>query len=198
MNLTDVKIVIEKSVGIPQKYKTQIFEIEKMTFENTYLRCPKSLNEFEKRYHRKNLFLVLCIFKGELIGFRLFDEINTNQVQSMFMVVKENYRDLKISNLICSLSSQYFAFQNYKYITSWTHVDITASKILAKYSSYISTKDSLSPMEIELLNNFELHINKTKGFYGKYRRVPKFYEMLDGRTGDAFFWPHKLCLNKSN
>ena len=118
MNLTDVKIVIEKSVGIPIKYKTQIFEIEKMTFENTYLRCPKSLNEFEKRYHGKNLFLILCLYKDELIGFRLFDEINENQVQSMFMVVKENYRDLKISNLISSISSQYFAFQNYKSLLS--------------------------------------------------------------------------------
>ena len=188
----EIKIIIEKSLGIPSEYKNQMFEIEKLTFENTYERCPKTMVEFEKRYKEKQISMVLCFYKQNIIGYRLFEKISDSQVQSMFMVVLEKFRGLNISNIICAFSYDYFKWLGYKYINSWTHIDMTASKILAKYAPYISTDDILTHKEVELLNNFEKYIGKPSGYYGSNRRVKNFYRMLDNKIGDAKFWVHKL------
>jgi hypothetical protein len=188
----EIRLVIENSIGIPSKYKSQIFEIEKATFENTYERCPKTMAEFEKRYNNKKLYIVLGFHKEKIIGFRLFEKINDIQIQSMFMVVVEKYRGLKISTIICAFSYEYFKWLGFKYITSWTHIDITASKILAKFAPYLSTTAKLNKEEIRLLNNFENYIGKPKGYYGSNRRVKRFYNMLNNEVGDAMFWVHLL------
>jgi len=190
MNISNFEIIVRDN--IPNNYKEQIFEFEKNTFENVYRRCPKTIEEFDNRYKNRNLRIVMCVSNNQLLGFRLFEIFNKSQVQSMFMVVKEDFRGMKISNLICSTSSEYFKLQGFKYISSWTHISITASKIMAKYAPYVSTADNLDETEKKLLNEFELRAGKPIGFYGLKRKVLNFYEMLDNRDGHAFFWAHKI------
>lgn len=192
VELKDIEIVITNSIGIPIEFKEDIFKVEKETFSKTYKRCPQSMAEFDLRYENKPLYSIICLLQKEIIAFRLFEKLNNYQVQSMFMVVLEKYRGNGIADLLCALSYQYFKNCSYHYITSWTHIEITASKILAKYAPYISTNDDLLDEEIELLNNYEISVNKDKGEYGKKRLVKDFYSMIDQRKGDAYFWVHKL------
>lgn len=192
MKNADIKILLMPTNGIPIEYEYQFFEIEKDTFGTVYSMCPTSINDFRNRYNGRDLFIVMC-FKGEeIVAHRIFERINDIHMQSMFMVVKPAFRGLKLSNIICSFAHQYFKWSGYKYITSWTHINITASKILEKYAPYISTDQKLTEKEIELLNVFEISQNKASGYYGNNRRVKNFYKMFNGESGDAYFWVHIL------
>ena len=192
MKNANIKILTMPSNGIPIEYESQFLEIEKDTFGTVYSMCPTNISDVRNRYNGRDLFIIMC-FKGEeIVGHRIFERINDIHIQSMFMVVKPPYRGLKLSNIICSFAYQYFKWSGYKYITSWTHINITASKILEKYAPYISTDQELTEKEIELLNAFEISQNKPIGYYGKNRRVKDFYKMVKDESGDAYFWTHIL------
>lgn len=192
MKNEELSISVISSKGIPKEFEEQIFNIEKNTFGHVYEKCPTDIKQFRERYAKKELYIVMCVNQAEIAGFRIFNKISQSHVNSMFMVVKESYRNRKISNILCSISYQYFKWLGYKYISSWTRIDITASKILAKYAPYISTKPNLNNIELSLLNEFEKYYNLEAGYYGNRRRVSSYYKMICKNSGDAYFWVHNL------
>ncbi|MFC1564125.1 hypothetical protein ACFL6G_04270 [candidate division KSB1 bacterium] len=192
MNLIDFDIIVRNVSNIPDEYKTQLFNLEYDTFSQIYNRCPKNLFEFSKRYNNKRLVLFICHRNHEILGYRIFEVINNEQVNSMVMIVKKEHRGEKISNLLSALSVEYFRKHKYKYITSWTHIEITAAEILAKFAPFLSKKSKLIDKECELLRNLEKYWNKKKNLFGNERIVKDFYIMLNNKPGDAMFWVHIL------
>ena len=61
MEIENVNIVVKHSIGLSGEHKEQLFEIEKATFGSTYERCPKTIQDFRKRYDQKDLFIIMCI-----------------------------------------------------------------------------------------------------------------------------------------
>ena len=109
------------------------------------------------------------------------------------MAVDIEFRGKKISSVICSGSVTYLKWINIKYISGWTHIDLTVKDILAKYAQLISKEKYLLPEEINLLNEFEEYYGKVKGYYGKERLIKGFYNMIDNtKSGDANFWVYKI------
>lgn len=193
MDNKNISVIIKNSVGIPTEFKGQLFKLEHDNFSKLYLRCPRNIGEYDNRYENKKLVLTLCLLSKEIIGFRIFDIINSSQVNSKIMVVKKEFRGQKISNLICSMSTLYLKFFNYKYITSWTHVELTVANIMAKYAPFLSIDQDLKPIELILLREFEKHRNKENNINGHKRTVKKFYTMKNkNKSGDANFWVHVL------
>ena len=193
INTNEVDLIIKNTIGIPLEYREQFFQIEHETFHKTYKRCPKTLVDFDKRYSGRSLILAVCLIKNEVIGQRTFEIIDDDLAQSMFMVVEKNYRSNKLSKLICSVSAEYFKWLNIKYIASWTHIDITAARIMSKYVPFISEGDVLNDEELMILRKIEHYEKKDVGYFGITRRVKDYYTMIDNnQTGDAYFWVHKL------
>lgn len=188
----EFRVLVMNSLGIPAEYEQQMFLIEKDTFGEVYERCPTTIDEYRSRYGDRNLSSVVCFRESEIVAYRIFQEISDAQVQSLFMVVKPAYRGRGLSTLICAFSHQYFKWRGFRHITSWTHVSITASKILAKFAPYVSEEEGLTEEELELMHAYEVSCNKPIGHYGAKRLVQHYYTMKNGDSGDARFWAHVL------
>ena len=190
--INDIKIEIICSDKVPEEYLTEMFEIEKNEFINKYKMCPKNKDEFIKRYSEKKLTIILLKYNKNIIGYGVFERINNEQIQSMIMIIHKKYRGFGLANILCALSVEYFKCLDYKYIGSWTHWEITASKIMSKYAPYICVDRELSDIEIELQKElFKYRGRERQDIFT--RKYPEFYKMVDQKqNGDAFFWVHKL------
>lgn len=178
--------------GMPLALGEELFPIEAHTFGKTYERCPRTLEEYFNRYDARDLFLVLGRYDGTVVGHRTFEIVNGYHIQTMFMVVTESFRGLGLSNALSALSAAYLSWLGYQWVSSWTHVSITAAEILAKYAPLVSTDPILTEQERILLRELEHFESETPGAYGNARKVRNYYNMRDGRTGDAHYWVHML------
>lgn len=178
--------------GVPLSAAEQMFAIEADTFGAVYKECPSTAAEFRQKYDRRLLHHVICWRGDEVVGFRGFEHVNNDHALSTFMVVVPALRGLGLASTICAMSAAYLRVVGYRWVSSWTHVDIWAATVLAGYAPRLSTDPLLSTKENELLRDLEQFSGKEPGSWGSNRRVPGYYTMLDGRVGDANYWAHDL------
>lgn len=187
-----MQIRIDTGPSLPDDLTGQFLDLERATFSTLYETCPSNQDDLIDRYSGGEITAVLLLDRNELIGARVFRRLTQTAMESMAMMVGEPFRGRRLANLICSASASYFEWLRIEHITSWTHVDITAAQIMERWAPFVSVEDELAPIEAQLLRCLERQYNKPDGLFGTRRRVPKYYRMVDGSYGDAFFWVHEL------
>lgn len=190
--MRNIRFETRFSTGIPQNLAERFFNIERDTFGEVYERCPRTHTEFDSRYKGRSLYLVLARLDDEVVGQRTFQFVNDEHVESMFMVVQPSFRGLGISSAICWLSAAWLSWQGFRWVSSWTHIDITAAAILDRFAPLQSTAPDLDNVEIRRLREIESRRGLKDGSLGFSRIVKDYYVMRDGRTGDARYWVHRL------
>jgi len=178
--------------NIPEHIDRKVYELEYNTFSKRYVKCPSTYHEYRIRQSSRNIVATLLFHNSDLAGVRMFELINPNHCHSMMMAISPPYREQGLADLICALSVNYLRWLGIRYISSWTHIHLQVVNILERYAPLLSRSEKLSEVELSCRIAYEESRKPREKHYGQKRTIEKFYKMVDGSIGDAYFWVHQI------
>lgn len=165
--------------------------LEKRHF-GSYAGCPKNLNEYKNLLQSSELFMAEIKRNGSIIGFALWQRINSEIFHLWAVVVEDVYRNSGYGKTLIEDSLVLIKSQGGIYISLFTADEYLLNSLFREFTDPVGSGSTLNQDEKDILKEVELFRGLSKGVYGNKRVIENYYKMKDGKCLDASFRAFRL------